>query len=483
MPPWLLVGAAQLVIFVPIALLRYVDVDEGYYLAAAVLVLDGERPYVDFFYQQMPLFPYVYGAWAELVGESWFRARLLSAICATAAGVLLFEHVRRRRGILVASSAVVLYATSTLVLAWLPLAKTYALTTLLLVAAYVAVDRGDLRHRHAVGAGLLVGLAIDVRLLFAAVVPAFVWHVARHESSAAPARLRVGTFAGGLGLGLLPSLVFFALDPERFWFDNVGAHAVRSSEGLVGDLGQKARLIESLLGIGTPAGAEPQFVLLVAGGVAATAVAVRARRLPLALGIAALISLASILPTPAYPQYFCVAVPFLAVATAEALGGLRRLAVPLGAVLALYVAIGLAVSVRTVRMFPDQRIAAVEEVADAIDARTRPGERVVVSWAGYLFGTHARPAPGSGNDFEPRFAAALAPHQARYYRLTSAVDVERAIASGEARVIVVKRWHDLAPLPRWEQAAARSGYRRVATIAPEGRAEIGGPVVIYERRP
>src|ERR1700761_4086385 len=47
---------------------RLVDDDEGYYLLASRLVIEHKTPYLDFFYQQAPLLPYVFGAWVKLAG-------------------------------------------------------------------------------------------------------------------------------------------------------------------------------------------------------------------------------------------------------------------------------------------------------------------------------------------------------------------------------------------------------------------------------
>src|SRR5262249_13938397 len=66
-------------VFVPVSFLRLVDGDEGTYLLVSRLVADGRVPYHDFFYPQMFLLPYVYGAWMKVVGYSWYAARLLSA--------------------------------------------------------------------------------------------------------------------------------------------------------------------------------------------------------------------------------------------------------------------------------------------------------------------------------------------------------------------------------------------------------------------
>src|SRR5439155_9120076 len=135
-------------------------------------------------------------------------------------------------------------------------------------------------------AGLLVGLAVDTRLVFAAAAPAFAW----------AARRRLVPFAGGLVLGVVPSLVLLALAPHRFLFDNLRYHGEKTTHGLVGDPGQKARTVANLVGYGRSDHAVGlQFALLL---VAAAAAAWLLRgRLPLAAGVAALLGVACLLPT------------------------------------------------------------------------------------------------------------------------------------------------------------------------------------------
>ena len=205
----------------PFALLRFVDGDEGDYLMAAALVLDGRLPYRDFLYTQTPLLPYVYGAWAALTGEDWQAARLLSARSRSRSARSSTRHVRRRQGRALAAAALALLTTTGLALAWLTPVKTQGLSTLLLFAAFFAAS-----ERRWVPAGLLLGLAIDTRLLLAAAVPAFLWEARR--GALAP-------LTAGLALGLLPLALFAVLDPSRFWFGVLGYHAERSDAGLVGD--------------------------------------------------------------------------------------------------------------------------------------------------------------------------------------------------------------------------------------------------------
>ncbi len=72
--------ASQALLFVPLAMLRPVDGDEGYYSYASILVMKGWVPYRDFLYQQLPLLPYVYGAWMTLFGPSCTGTRGVSCL-------------------------------------------------------------------------------------------------------------------------------------------------------------------------------------------------------------------------------------------------------------------------------------------------------------------------------------------------------------------------------------------------------------------
>jgi hypothetical protein len=77
-------------LLLPFAITRYVDVDEGYYLYAAELILQGKTPYADFFYPQMPLFPYIYAGWMGLWGVEWLSAHISTLLqCASIAALLL----------------------------------------------------------------------------------------------------------------------------------------------------------------------------------------------------------------------------------------------------------------------------------------------------------------------------------------------------------------------------------------------------------
>src|SRR5690606_20030537 len=108
---------------------RLIARDEGYYLFAADLVSQGFTPYLDFFYPQMPLLPYVYGAWYGIVGASWEAARFLSAFFTIGTMLLVYHEASlttasRKSGATIAF----LFSIFNLTYAWHPTGQTYGLS-------------------------------------------------------------------------------------------------------------------------------------------------------------------------------------------------------------------------------------------------------------------------------------------------------------------------------------------------------------------
>jgi hypothetical protein len=463
------------------ASVRAFDGDEGFYAVAAKLVAHGKQPYFDFWFQYTPGLPYVYGTWTRFIGESFESLRSLSALLTILLGVVLFAHVAERSSRRLGVVAVVLYISSTLVFGWYSTYKSYVLSTLLLFVAYVlvaATDRGEQRSvSRWFAAGVFVGLSIDVRLLFVAAVPVFVYYAARATPLANVAALLGGVFAG-----VLPCSFFFVRDPHRFVADTLLSHTSRSDLSLWDSVVQKLDVVGHLL-------ARPQVLVLVAAAVAlAIHVLARRRRLPLALALAGALALVSILPTPSYAQYFSTLVPFLAVASIELWCSLRA-ALPRGsdrrlalvvrgagaAALVFYVVAG-ASEFRGFLYSGDVRLDAprVRVIRAAIDAHTRKGE-VVIDFAPIdLYESHADPFPGMESNFGGFVAAnlELSDAEAADYKLLTVRRLEQVVRSGTVRTIVLAPYEALLYPRPWKNVLAESGYRPVATV---------GDRTIYQR--
>ncbi len=473
-----------LCLFLAIARYRFVDPDEGFYLLASRLVFEHKLPYIDFFYTQAPLLPYVYGFWMYLIGDSFFAGRVLSACLTSALGILVYiqvyDHTKKR---VMGFLAVLLFATNSLVFTWMPIAKTYALSSLLLFASYVVTSRLSSRSSRLafLAAGLLFGLSIEVRVFFAAVLPVLLLYIFRSPGISAKKTAICG-FLAGIAVAVLPSLYLFSLRADSYLFNNLGYHAIRSPGGLIGNVDQKlgAVLLAAILG---PPGNGPQLgLLLVIYLFAIVKTGKATAALPFQMG--ATLAVISLLPTPAYLQYWCVVIPFVVVAAVCAGSNFidslpRRPSLTVGlaaaALLTIYVCapigeyrrflirgngIGLPIE-PAVNWKPDT----IAGVSKAIDKLAVPGERVMSFWPGYMLTSKASEFPGMENDSGLACSALLSAAQQAKYHIASRPQIEAELAAHKVRIVVLgnQEYLNLHKQP-YAAVLLRSGYHVAAVI-------------------
>lgn len=452
----------QVVFFGFIARQRFIDGDEGSYLLAARLVLMHKTPSIDFFWNQAPLLPYAYALWMKGAGISWDSGRAFSVLLTTLLGVLLYLHVcAQTHRWLAGVSAVVLFASSTLVFAWFSVVKTYSLSGLLLFCAYVAVRRLPERSPRWPGVlgGLLFGLSIDARSYLLLLAPLFLWWILKCSADRTRQRSVIG-FLAGLAIGLVPSLLIFLRAPGIFLFDNLGYHALRSSDGLIGWWLQKLFVIAQLfLGSGEANGLQWSIPFVLSMAFVLTPPR-RGYSPRLAFQIVLLLGFICLLPTPAYVQYFSVCVPFLIVSTvcvvSEFLARLTSKRERLFAgftclvLMAIYLAAGSydlrkylftgdgIPGLRTALDKSDWRLERVIEVSRAVDEIANPGEVVASFWPGDIFQSKAAPFPGLENPFALPVAEKLTARQRVLYSIISPGEILSDFAANKPRVVVLR---------------------------------------------
>ncbi|MDX2019862.1 MAG: hypothetical protein SF187_06440 [Deltaproteobacteria bacterium] len=477
-PLRLFVFAALLAVLVPVSLRRLVDGDEGYLLMGARLVSEGQRPYADFFFPQMPGFAYVFGAWFALAARNWTMARDLCAAVCAATGLCVFELVwrgtRRRRWALLAAGFFVAHAFT---LGWLTIAKTYGLTALCVAAGCVAFSQP--RARSWLGlAGLCFALAAQMRLYAGVLIPVggavLLVQLWRERQLNRNALGLVGTYVAGALLGacvLVPSLV---ADKGAWWFGTVLFHGMREAgqTELVGDLTQKWDTLRSLLPLAperTPA--QIQFAVVLFPAALARLLWIGQPLRIVGLAWMALFAV-SLLPTPTHDQYFSVLLPLL---VADALillsrvpwrftwvGGAVLLFVfaRLGAAeLQRYTTTGLDVpGVWTTARVPRWHLRTMRKVARAIDDQA--AAEGASWWPGYFVSTRTPIVRSLANDFGFRVADRIAPEQKARFHVASHADVAAMIAARKPRLFVQGNW---AATPPADQLP-RAGYVQTAAI-------------------
>ena len=474
-------------VFVPLGFTRLVDADEGVYLMNARMTMEGQVPFFDYHYPQMFLLPYIYGAWMWLTGPSWYGGRLLSSLFTIALGLaLVHQLLRTTRSRAAAGAGAVLFASTSLAFANLPLVKTYAFATLALFLAYAVLGWTSAWWRW-LAAGVLLGLAIDVRLYLAAAGVCFL-----AAAAAEPDRRRsLYAFAGGLALALAPNAYFYIRDPDIFVFNILGHHHVRSPLGLVGGLTQKAEVLTNMVGINAAVGATSfQFgVLLLANLAWAISSLVRRERPSLAVQIGMVVLFASLLPSPTYGQYFAILAPFLVVGAVE-LGAAIAREVDAGAVtlrrhltavaallVALYVAVApidvwwftrggtIVPGVFTRAAVQNWTIPTITAVGRAVDDVMPPGDGAALSWfSGYFVETRARIHPRLANPNTVYLAFGLQPHETDRYKFMTKAEMDRQIATREAPVVVLGNWLPLESVPLYRRFIVDNGYRLARKI-------------------
>jgi hypothetical protein len=194
------------------------NVDEGFYAAAARAVVQGEVPYRDFGYTQTPLLPYVNGLIMRLTRFGLFEQRIINGSWGLLA-LLLGARLLWRRG--AEWGAVLLIALFTLSPAWMYLAnlgKTYGFVCLMAMSAVTVWLDWTAGWKKSVAISLLAVVGVGCRLPAA---PFFgvLWLAALWDADGFDWRRLVVASASLVAAAAALLLPFYLLAPDqaRFW--------------------------------------------------------------------------------------------------------------------------------------------------------------------------------------------------------------------------------------------------------------------------
>ena len=199
------------------------NADEGFYALAARAVWQGELPYRDFGYTQMPLLPYVNGLVFQLTGFGLFEQRAVNGLWGALTLVLAVRWLARRTGMGWALGLAVLFSLSAPWMYFIHLGKTYAFSGLMVMAALWVYTEWLPAGRKAWAIALLAALGVGCRL---SVAPFFavLWVAALAELPRQSGRSWFTVISGSLLCPAVLVLPFYLAAPEAAYFWTVDFH-------------------------------------------------------------------------------------------------------------------------------------------------------------------------------------------------------------------------------------------------------------------
>lgn len=435
---------------------RVIDGDEGFYASAARLVGEGKIPYLDFFYPQAPILPFVYGAWTNLAGFSLLSLRLLSSLftIATVALWAWFLYKEYEQAFWVGFASLLLLVCNPFLLTWGVVVKTFALSNFLATIALISIWRFLAERKMAwlIGAGVACGFLVSTRLLYIGVPVAIggwlLLRAPKMEGGIGRTRLLLA-FASGLFIACVPAFVLFLSDPGVFLFNNVGYHQLRSETPV-----RLVQFMNSLQYLKGTFLVHPYMIVQVVlvgvgvfGLIRQKSPGEKQKSSFAEIAIGAIVALVgvSLTPFPLYEQYFTSPLAPLFIPLVGM--GIHTVWKWNRIVLAVCLMVAALVSYAEFDNEETQasamsgwQMATFEDVAARIQRHTVETDTVISPWPGYACESGRQFLPGLENQFALPISANISPADQKRYRIAGKDSIISALNQGKGKVVVIGAW-------------------------------------------
>ncbi|MDC0358569.1 glycosyltransferase family 39 protein [Oligoflexia bacterium] len=482
-----LMCGAFVLVFIPTAINRLVAIDEGFYLLAAKLVDTGRTPYLDFFYPQAPLFPYLLKLLSFPFDINWSTGRLVAGFSAVLIGLLLYLHIYLRHGKGFALLGGILFLSSHLVYGWYTIVKPYSVPLMLLFAAYFLIEHLKKKNISLIllTSGLLLGLSINSRLLMAVAAPVLLLGVIWKAQAVQAGSLKsTAFFLAGCLIATLPSLYLCTVDFDAFWLNNVGYHQLRSTaaNSVFAWNSEKMTRLFAFIGLADAQGPYgSQFPWLFWISVLYVPLALYKRQSVFSLALAIALFIAHVLPPRVHLQYFCTVVPFLIIVLSDF--GATLFALFKGSTVKLILRSFAVCFVcyyafqgydhyerytKTGQLILSSSVTAsltvpqIKEVSALIDSYTTAGEMVYALWPGFLVTSHAKAISGMENNFGFRIADKFSKEVRASYKLLTLDEQREFLRSKQISIAVYAK--DRLP-SKDRRVLQKTGYKVIKETA------------------
>lgn len=449
----------QLCLLLVFVFFRLIDYDEGSYLSAARLVREGNLPYIDFFYPQMPLLPYAYSSVSHLGFPSIYWGRLISALTGLLLSIAVFQFLlkfSREAGL--SLFLFFLYSLNGLTINWHSVVKTLAFSDLFAFLSFFCfafyLSRGaDKAHLRILLSGIFIGLAFNFRLIFIflLVIQGLLILFLSTTTNSKSRMYHVLILCLGAVLPSLPAVYLFIREPFSFAFGNVGYHLVW------GNLVIKMKLITKLFTLSKFL-FYPQNLLILSVAVLGISGLLRKRKyrkrlesrdkVILSAGTYAFTLIAiCFFMSPTQFQYYEQALPYLLIFSLPAWQQLearfRERRVLTRFIVGAYLALVIPFAVIFLCAFREKdqsfRIDLVRSVVQVIQQNSEPGDVVLCGWPAYAVLSDRKAVPGL-ETWGWEVAPYLSQRQVVQFHVIDSLGLEKLIRKKEAGLIVQADW-------------------------------------------
>lgn len=243
---WILL-ISQIFLLLIFVFFRLVDYDEGLYLFYAKLVKQGNLPYANFFYPQMPYLPYAYAPISGFGFSSLYLGRMISSFAGLLISVLLFGFIYKiTRDIRTSLLLFFFYNFNGLTLNWHSVVKTAVFSDLFGFLSFCAFvfylnPLYSKKRLWLFLSGFLLGVAFNFRLIFLVILPLIllVFIFSKERGRKESFRDAITLICGSM-VASIPSLYLFYGNPSAFIFGNIGYHIIWGNNVIQMSLFRKA---------------------------------------------------------------------------------------------------------------------------------------------------------------------------------------------------------------------------------------------------
>jgi hypothetical protein len=196
-----------------VSVIRPVNYDEAYYLASGQEILNGNLPYIDFLFHQMPLSIFIYSPISGFGINSLFLGRFLSVVFLVVSFFIFrrvyIKYSSTKNELLFAA----LFFLNFFMIDWAVLVRIYALSVFLLSLAVFYYDKfreNEVKLIHLFLSGIFFSVLVYVKIIF--IINLIIFIIFVFESfRAGNSRKKIFIFITVFSSVLIPALLFFAV--------------------------------------------------------------------------------------------------------------------------------------------------------------------------------------------------------------------------------------------------------------------------------